>query len=397
MIGAVRHAGARRRSMAIGGACLALIAAGCEPTGEPTEIMANVYWDLSVDELDAVAIRVFRMRPEVEVTSECNAPEVLGAAPGECMTLDGRYYVHRFTGLFPVPPGEYPLSIGIAPRDRDPDRIAYVEAFALECGDEPCSDPTVVARTGARTRFVEDRITELVLWLSAACIGVTCPPEHDCRRGVCRPRAIPVGCTTGERLMDAGAGAPPRCDEGDSGVPSVDGGSRDAGPDTEGGTPDDGGPLPDTGVVDAGGGGGSCPGECAPGEVERRGCGNCGREERRCGNDCRWNAWGSCEGEGECTPGDSAGCSTGFDCSCGEPCCSARGCRECNDSCTWEWVFDMCEPVSCCGPGSCTDAFGDCVPDGEQGWTDCPTTAGCVTACTCSSGSWTACEPGCAC
>jgi hypothetical protein len=82
---------------------------------------------------------------------------------------------------------------------------------------------------------------------------------------------------------------------------------------------------------------GSCDGqgECQPGET--RGCGNCGTQ--RCGDDCRW---GACEGSGECQPGQTRGCGN---------CGTAR----CDGSCHW----GGCEGQGECAPGS-TGACGQC-------------------------------------
>jgi hypothetical protein len=338
--------------------------------------MARVYWDLTLEDFDHVALRVFQMRPEVEVTGQCNPP-ILGAAPFECMTLDEHYYVHRWTGLFDAREmGVQPIEVGIAPKGRDPERIAFVEAFALRCTDEECSEYVTVTRTAARLRFAEHHVTDVVLWLARSCIGVYCPAEHECRSGVCEPRDYDC------ELYDGGVGAPERCIS-DGGISPAD-----AGPDT---SPTDTGPpidssIPDAAPSDAGPG---CPGECSPGQEERRGCTRCGTETRVCGADCRWGGWGSCQDQGECSRGESAGCGGGFDCSgCASGCCTTTCCRDCNDNCRWEWVCDM----PCVDEPYCTNVFGTPVCEGQVG----SNPAGCAPSegqfCTCSGGAWTACD-----
>ena len=107
--------------------------------------------------------------------------------------------------------------------------------------------------------------------------------------------------------------------------------------------------------------------ECEAGQVQTDGCGNCGTRTRRCGGDCRWNAWSACEGQGPCSPGstDSRDC-----CDCGsQP-------RTCRGSCEWrDWgacsgpdpdgggrVCDTGEPGPCAeGRVRCVEGCTSCV------------------------------------
>lgn len=52
-------------------------------------------------------------------------------------------------------------------------------------------------------------------------------------------------------------------------------------------------------------------GECAPGATRTRECGLCGSRVERCTSACAWDTSEACEGEGECSPGESRRVSDG--------------------------------------------------------------------------------------
>jgi hypothetical protein len=65
--------------------------------------------------------------------------------------------------------------------------------------------------------------------------------------------------------------------------------------------------------------------ECTPaGSTETRACGRCGSQSRECLESLTWGGWGTCDGEGDCMPGDvsSGGCDQ----------CSQQVCAE---DCRW--------------------------------------------------------------
>lgn len=66
--------------------------------------------------------------------------------------------------------------------------------------------------------------------------------------------------------------------------------------------------------------------ECAPGQSQEQGCGNCGKQTRTCGADCKWGGWAGCGGEGACAGGqmDEQACG---DC--------GKHSRTCDGSCMW--------------------------------------------------------------
>jgi hypothetical protein len=97
--------------------------------------------------------------------------------------------------------------------------------------------------------------------------------------------------------------------------------------------------------------GGECVGDCAPGENDGRACGDCGLEERSCRDDCRWGAWGGCQGQGSCRPfdSDSSGCGD-----CGQQV------RTCGLGCSWG-QYGACTGQGACAAGSVEDrACGTC-------------------------------------
>jgi hypothetical protein len=121
---------------------------------------------------------------------------------------------------------------------------------------------------------------------------------------------------------------------------------------------DDGGAA-DRVYVEVGGGGGACPGSCAPGESVS--CGKCGT--KTCGADC---AWGACSGEGECLAGSTQTC-------------GKCGIQVCDTTCHWQ--------TTCQREGECN--AGDSQTCGNCGRQTC--------SATCSWGTCTgdaACTPG---
>ncbi len=92
--------------------------------------------------------------------------------------------------------------------------------------------------------------------------------------------------------------------------------------------------------------------ECTPGQVEGQACGNCGWQERTCGNDCAWGSWSGCAGQGPCSPGASEV----------QDCCDCGSqSRSCGGDCEWGgWS-------ACAGPD----------PDGGNQWCDTGETGPC--------------------
>ncbi len=117
-----------------------------------------------------------------------------------------------------------------------------------------------------------------------------------------------------------------------------------------------------------------CLGEgiCPTGINEAEACGNCGTQIRTCNGFCQWGAWGACEAEGLCTPGELKweAC---------EGLCTSKA-STCTDQCQWgQW--GACEQQGDCTSGAQeSQACGNC---GTQ-----------VRACTelCIWGQWGACE-----
>jgi len=67
--------------------------------------------------------------------------------------------------------------------------------------------------------------------------------------------------------------------------------------------------------------GGECCGTAGADEI--RACGNCGTQTRFCGSDFIWSNWGSCSGEGDCTPSSTRPC-------------NLCGTQTCSESCIWQ-------------------------------------------------------------
>jgi hypothetical protein len=111
--------------------------------------------------------------------------------------------------------------------------------------------------------------------------------------------------------------------------------------------------------------------ECTPGETGRGACGNCGTRTRTCGDDCQWDAWSACTGEGEC----SAGSTQVRDC-----CDCGTESRTCSSDCAWgDWGAcsgpdpdggnQECDTGECgpCADGRmrCVEGCLACVPEVE--------------------------------
>jgi surface antigen len=100
--------------------------------------------------------------------------------------------------------------------------------------------------------------------------------------------------------------------------------------------------------------------QCQNGDTQSQSCGNCGQQDRACGNDCQWGNWSACAGEGVCGEGD-----TGSE-ACGD--CGERS-RSCTSSCEWDGWSDCDGPDPGGGtlacdtgqPGDCADGFERCV------------------------------------
>ena len=117
---------------------------------------------------------------------------------------------------------------------------------------------------------------------------------------------------------------------------------------------------------------------CALGETGSQACDSCGTQQRECGEDSTWVAWGACEGQGMCNGGDLDEETCGL---CG------KQIRICSDECSWsEW-------------GECTNQ-GVCNPE------DLPETKECgncgiqersCDAATCTWGTWGECQEGAGC
>ena len=135
-------------------------------------------------------------------------------------------------------------------------------------------------------------------------------------------------------------------------------------------------------------------------------CGMCGREERRCGADCRWGGF-SCVNEGTCAPGavdtDSRTCT---------PACGGTESRTrtCGSTCEWGAYSGFTGCSSCgpvCGDGvcasgetcsSCADCQNDHLGSGDDGdpcpgvpaetWRCVTRSAGQPVSQVCRGGSW---------
>ncbi|MFH2008919.1 MAG: CHAP domain-containing protein [bacterium] len=94
--------------------------------------------------------------------------------------------------------------------------------------------------------------------------------------------------------------------------------------------------------------------ECNPGDVETRGCPNCGTESRTCGGNCAWGSWGSCQGQGVCEAGTQQGCG-----SCG-------GTQSCESSCQWGACVETC-PDAAVSPDAAPAGDGGVIPTPDGG------------------------------
>ena len=119
--------------------------------------------------------------------------------------------------------------------------------------------------------------------------------------------------------------------------------------------------------------GDSCTGVCPAGQTQSQPCGNCGTQTKTCQSDCQWGSYGSCTGQGECSPG-----STKTEGSCGN--CGTKS-YKCSSSCSW--VYQVCVNQGVCSPGQTqSQSCGNC---GTQ-------TKTCQS--NCQWGSWGSCVEG---
>ena len=92
-------------------------------------------------------------------------------------------------------------------------------------------------------------------------------------------------------------------------------------------------------------------GECVALSHEEKSCGNCGLQERDCTDECMWTAWSDCDGSGLCIPGEIETVP------CGD--CGSKY-RTCTDACLWS-DFSACEGSGECLPGASeTQVCGSC-------------------------------------
>lgn len=151
----------------------------------------------------------------------------------------------------------------------------------------------------------------------------------------------------------------------------------------------------------------SCdPGDCAPGETKQQSCGNGGTQTATCTGNCAWGPWGTCMGEGNCTPGQTASCGN-----CGTMTCGSNGqwgscqnqgvcqpgqqqsqtcngvgtqTKTCSSSCSWGG-WGQCTAV--CSPGQTQQQ--SCTVNGQSGTKE--------RSCNSSGqwGSWSSCQASC--
>ena len=106
------------------------------------------------------------------------------------------------------------------------------------------------------------------------------------------------------------------------------------------------------------------PDACAPGAVETQPCGDCGTQERECGDGCVWAPWGSCVGSGQVSPG----------CDDGDPCtddlCGVDGVCAPNPvpGCCHKWQ-DCDAPLEACDEEALACVSVLCLPCDSDG--DC--------------------------
>jgi hypothetical protein len=130
-----------------------------------------------------------------------------------------------------------------------------------------------------------------------------------------------------------------------------------------------------------GGAWGECVGPeecCTPGQTAEVDCGNCGKQQKTCGQEGVWDPAGPCAGEGLCAAGTSE------ELPCGSQC--GKQIRICNPDCTWsEW--GECTGSGMCAPGdkeqmecgNCGIQEKECGQDCTwQAWGECVEGAGCT-------------------
>jgi hypothetical protein len=130
---------------------------------------------------------------------------------------------------------------------------------------------------------------------------------------------------------------------------------------------------------------GECEGgACKAGAKETEACsGSCGSKSRTCSDQCTWGSWSPCSG-GTCVPGESESQSQG----CGN-CGTQKRTRTCTDGCTWgSWgAWGSCTGQGTCSPGAklpCNDCKEQVCSSSCQ-WSACKLAAG--AACEWKSGT----------
>lgn len=111
--------------------------------------------------------------------------------------------------------------------------------------------------------------------------------------------------------------------------------------------------------------------QCSPGQVQSKGCGNCGSQSRTCKSNCTWGGWSGCQGQGACAPGasQSDGCGN----------CGTRT-RSCQSNCAWSG-WSSCQGQGACAPGA----------NQSEGCGNCGIRARSCQS-NCSWGGWSSCD-----
>jgi len=364
---------------------------GCT-AGEPTEIMVTVQTDLSPGEATHFLIRVMHSVGETRHpdhpphTEECGAPPPRPETSREYVAIGGRGFEVRQWMLIPYDTAtRFPLTIGVAPKDRDASRVGQFEVYALRCpaGTDDCADGEVLAWTAARTSFVKGRLVRLLLYVTARCVGVCCDGDRTCRDGACAPVEVDPACLS----------------SGDDDPATMMGLSCDGGSTADAGLRLDAGPGVDAGPAGTDGGPSDAGMECMPGatETQQRDCECGGHEERSrsCGPGGTWTDWsgfGACRGAGgDCSPPGSEGFrGGGFRCP-GDTCETVECWRVCQSNCTWSGYGGNCEFCTGSEPPHCVDELtGTKKCEGEQVYREGPT-PGCWQSCRCRGGIFSSC------
>ena len=86
------------------------------------------------------------------------------------------------------------------------------------------------------------------------------------------------------------------------------------------------------------------PCNCSSGQTQtdQSGCDNCAERSRGCSDGCNWDAWGACQGGGECAAGNTENNPCGTRC--------GQETRTCSDSCSWG-AWSACQNEGPCAEG----------------------------------------------